>query len=350
MSEERKSRIGYLLVGALVLAVALILFARKDNLMTERTSKESEELATLVAEASKSGEAWAISAEVPYESRFIEILGSKIHYVEGGTGDPILFLHGNPTSSYLWRNIMPHLEAQGRVIAMDLIGMGGSEKPDLGYRFFDHYPYVEGFIEAMGLENITLVTHDWGAALGFHYASLHEDNTKGVVFMEAVIPFLDLLDRAPPEGSIFYKLRHPEIGPQLVLEDNFFVEGILPGAIMRKLSDQEMAHYRAPYPTPESRKPTLVWPNEIPFAGRPEATAKMVRDIGQWIEASEKPLLYLWVRPGIVNPMGTAEKLTAIARNIETQYVGQGIHFIQEDVPHEIGLAISDWYRRIDGD
>ena len=337
VEDKRKKMLGFVVAMAVMLALIPIL--KKEAQMSER-QKEPEEV------TAKAEPAEPISAEMPYESRFVEVLGSKIHYVEGGQGDPILFLHGNPTSSYLWRNVMPHLEAQGRVIAMDLIGMGGSEKPDIGYRFFDHYAYVEGFIEAMGLANITLVIHDWGSALGFHYASLNEDNIKGVAFMEAIIPS-GFLERVPEEGSLFYRLRHPEIGPKLVLEVNFFVESVLPGAVIRKLTDEEMDHYRAPYPTPESRKPTLVWPNEIPFADGPEDNAEMVRGIGQWLEATEKPLLYLWVKPGAINREGTAEKLEALAKNIETQYVGKGIHFIQEDHPHAIGRAISDWYGRI---
>ncbi len=337
VDDKRKKMLGF--VVALAVMLALIPILEKEAQMSERESETKTEKMAEQAEA--------ISAEMPYESRYIEVLGSKIHYVEAGQGDPILFLHGNPTSSYLWRNVMPHLEAQGRVIAMDLIGMGQSDKPDIGYRFFDHYSYVEGFIEAMGLENITLVIHDWGSALGFHYAGQHEDNIKGVAFMEAIIPS-GFLERVPPEGSLFYQLRHPEIGPRLVLEENFFVESVLPGAVMRKLTEEEMNHYRAPYPTPESRKPTLVWPNEIPFADGPEDNAEMVRGIGQWLESTEKPLLYLRVKPGAINREGTAEQLTAMAKNIETHYVGEGIHFIQEDHPHELGRAISDWYRRLD--
>ena len=338
VEDKRKKMLGFVVAMAVILALIPIL--EREAQMSKR-QQEPEEV------TAKAEPAEVISAEMPYESRFIEVLGSQIHYVEGGQGDPILFLHGNPTSSYLWRNIMPHLEAQGRVMAMDLIGMGGSDKPDIGYRFFDHYAYVEGFIEAMELENITLVIHDWGSALGFHYAISHEENIKGVAFMEAIFPSA-FLEQVPPEDSLFYRLRHPEIGPRLVLEENFFVESVLPGAIMRQLTDEEMDHYRAPYPTPESRKPTLVWPNEIPFADGPEDNAEMVRGIGHWLEATEKPLLYLWVKPGAINREGTAEKLEALARNIETFYVGKGIHFLQEDHPHEIGRAISEWYGRLD--
>ena len=341
MDENKKKMMGFVVAMAVILALIPIL--EKEAQMSQRHSERQKPTSGAEKAAPE-----AISAEMPYESRYIEVLGSKIHYVEGGQGDPILFLHGNPTSSYLWRNIMPHLEAQGRVIAMDLIGMGQSEKPDIGYRFFDHYAYVEGFIEAMELENITLVIHDWGSALGFHYASSHEENIKGIAFMEAIIPSA-FLEQVPPEGSLFYQLRHPEIGPRLVLEENFFVESVLPSAVMRTLTDEEMDRYRAPYPSPESRKPTLVWPNEVPFADGPEDNAEMVRDIGQWLERSELPFLFVWVRPGVLNPVGTAERLAASMKNIETQYVGEGIHFLQEDHPHEIGRAISEWYGRLDG-
>jgi len=201
----------------------------------------------------------SISAEFPFESRFVEVNGHNIHYVEKGEGKPILFIHGNPTSSYLWRNIIPHAAAHGRAIALDLIGMGKSDKPDLDYRFADHVPYVEGFIEELGLEDVTLVIHDWGSALGFHYASRHSENIRGIAFMEAVIRPMRW-SQFPADFKAGFKLmRTPIIGWLMISGLNMFVNKILPSAVVRDLTDVEMKHYRAPYPTPSS----TIW-NYIP--------------------------------------------------------------------------------------
>ena len=288
-----------------------------------------------------------ISAEFPFVSRYVEVLGSRMHYVEEGEGDPILFIHGNPTSSYLWRNVIPHVSGQGRAIAVDLIGMGKSDKPDLDYTFQDHQRYVDGFIEALALENITLVIHDWGSALGLDYASRHADNILGIAMMEAIIP--PSLPRAdvPAEGSMFYKLRDPETGPQLVLEENYFVEVILPGAVYRGLTEAEMEHYRAPYPDAASRKPTLVWPLEIPFGDGPQRNVDMVNRIGGWLLQTDTPILLFYANPGAIIPPEAAEWLSGRVRNIETRYLGPGYHFVQEDHPHKIGLGIADWRRRL---
>jgi len=213
-----------------------------------------------------------ISPDFPYQSHYVDALGSKMHYIDEGTGDPILFLHGNPTSSYLWRNIIPHLGSLGRCVAPDLIGMGKSDKPDIEYRFFDHVKYVEGFIEKLGLRNITLVIHDWGSALGFHYASRHEKNIKAIAFMEAILMPIPGWE-AMPDGSaeMFRAFRTPEVGRDLIVNQNIFVEQVIPGSIVRKLTEAEMDHYREPFKDPATRKPVWRWPNEIPVAGEPAA-------------------------------------------------------------------------------
>ncbi len=288
-----------------------------------------------------------ISAEFPYESRYVEVLGSNMHYVEEGLGDPILFLHGNPTSSYLWRNVMPYLIPQGRVIAVDLIGMGQSDKPDIEYLYDDHIRYVEGFIEALDLENITLVIHDWGSALGMDIASRHEDNVLGVAFMEAIVPPAMPRLFMPPEGSMFHRMRDPNIGPELIYEQNFFVEVVLPGGVVRTLTEEEMAYYRAPYVLPESRKPTLVWPNEIPFPDGPQRNVDLINRYGAWMSETDMPFLLLYVSPGAIISPETAAAIVEQTRNIESHYLGIGRHFIQEDHPHKIGRAVADWRRRV---
>ncbi|MFQ5796172.1 MAG: haloalkane dehalogenase [Candidatus Bipolaricaulia bacterium] len=218
-----------------------------------------------------------ISADFPYKSNYVEVLGSKMHYVDEGEGDPILFLHGQPTSSYLWRNIVPHLTSLGRCIALDLIGFGKSDKPDIEYRFFDHVKYVEGFIETMGLKNITLVIHDWGSALGFYYAMRHEDNVKGIAFMEAILmPIASWEDFPKDFQEIFRAFRTPDVGWDMLVNQNMFVEQLVPGAAMRKLTEEEMNHYREPFKDPSSRKPVWRWPNELPIEGEPADVVEAV--------------------------------------------------------------------------
>ena len=288
-----------------------------------------------------------ISAEFPFESHYVEVLGSKMHYIDEGEGDPILFIHGNPTSSYLWRNIVPYVSDDARVIAVDLIGMGKSDKPDIDYRFVDHAKYLEGFIEELELKNITLVIHDWGSGLGFNYAMQHEDNIKGIAFMEAFLMPLKW-DEFPAEfREMFENFRTPGIGEEMIMTQNIFVEQILPGSIIREITDEEMNHYREPYPTVESRKPVWVWPNEIPFNGEPADVHKIVTDYNQWLQETEIPKILFYATPGVLLPSSMVEWSEANLKNLETIYVGEGIHFIQEDHPHEIGRGLADWYQEI---
>jgi haloalkane dehalogenase len=222
-------------------------------------------------------EAANISAKFPFDSRFVTVRSSSMHYVESGVGDPIVFLHGNPTSSYLWRNVIPHLSPVGRCIAPDLIGMGRSGKPEIEYRFFDHVRYVEGFLEALGLRDVTLVIHDWGSALGFDYAMRHPKNIKAIAFLEAIVlPMPDF--QAFPDGmrELFTAFRSPDQGRKLIIDQNVFIERVLPNAILRKLSEEEMNRYREPYLEPKSREPLWRWPNEIPIGGEPADVAAVV--------------------------------------------------------------------------
>ena len=292
-----------------------------------------------------------ISAETPYQTQFVEVNGSRMAYVEASQGDPILFLHGNPTSKYLWRNIMPWLEDQGRVIALDLIGMGESDKPEIGYTFAEHSEYVAGFIDALELENITLVIHDWGSGLGFDYANRNRGNVKAIAFMEATItpsfPFSS--DALTPEQAQFFQMTRSEgMGEVLILNGNMFVEQFLPGNVLRDLTDAEMAVYRAPYPDASSRKPLLVWPRQIPLDGEPADVAARVDAYNSWFLTSQLPKLHIYVSPGVINtPEAVAFLQQQSVPNYEAVYVGQGSHFIQEDHPEAIGRNISDWYRRI---
>ncbi len=285
-----------------------------------------------------------ISAAFPFESKFVDLLGSRMHYVEEGSGDPVLFLHGNPTSSYLWRNIIPHISPIGRCIAPDLIGMGKSDKPDLDYGFFDHSRYVDGFIDALGLGNMTLVIHDWGSALGFHYARRHEGNVKGIAFMEAIVRPVTWDEWPEQARQMFQAFRTPGTGEQMIMEQNMFVEAVLPGAILRKLSPEEMDRYREPYPTPASRKPLWRWPNEIPIDGQPPNVRDAVQAYSEWLGRSQTPKLLLYAQPGAIlrNLVGWCRQSIA---NLKAVEVGPGAHFLQEDDPHGIGEAIAAWMR-----
>ena len=286
----------------------------------------------------------AISANFPFESKYVEIEGSQIHYIDEGSGDPILFLHGNPTSSYLWRNIIPYLVPQGRCIALDLIGMGKSDKPDIDYRFFDHYKYVEGFIEKLELSHLTLVVHDWGSALGFHYAMRHENNIKGMAYMEAILKPVKWED-FPNDFRMGFKLfRTPGIGWLMISVMNMFVTQILPQAIVRKLSEEEKNVYSAPYKTVQSRKPVRQWPCEIPIEGKPTDVYEVISNYNQKLQESEVPKILFFATPGGIINSKTVDWCKQNLKNLQGVDIGQGIHFLQEDNPHVIGEELAKWY------
>ena len=289
-----------------------------------------------------------ISSAFPFESNFVEVAGSKIHYVAEGDGDPILFLHGQPTSSYLWRNIIPHLTGSGRCIAPDLIGFGKSDKPDIEYRFFDHAKYVEGFIAALNLKNITLVIHDWGSGLGLHYAMRNESNIKGVAMMEAIIAPIPSWDDFPQDfQQMFRGFRTPEVGWDMLVNQNMFVEVVLPNSVVRGLTEEEMKAYREPFLDPASRKPVWRWPNELPIAGEPADVAEAVASYGAKLARSSLPKLLFYGTPGAIMPPPVVESCKANWSNLETVDIGPGIHFLQEDNPHLIGEKTAEWYARL---
>ncbi|MEP4379457.1 MAG: haloalkane dehalogenase [Alphaproteobacteria bacterium] len=287
------------------------------------------------------------------EKKFAEVNGHRMAYVETGNldGDPIVFLHGNPTSSYLWRNIMPHAEKLGRCIAPDLIGMGDSDKlPDSGpdrYRFVEHREYLHVLLEQLGVNaNVTLVIHDWGSALGFDWANQHRDAVKGIAYMEAIVKsrsWDDFPERARPAFEAF---RSPA-GDKMVLEENFFVERMLPGSILRDLTDEEMTEYRRPFTQPgESRRPTLTWPRQIPIDGEPADVTAIVDDFAAWVSTANFPKLFINADPGAILGEGESRDFCRTWTN-QTEVTVKGSHFIQEDSPDEIGQALADWLQAI---
>jgi haloalkane dehalogenase len=296
----------------------------------------------------KPGEAKTISAKSKYQKQRRKVLGREMAYMEVGHGNPILFLHGNPTSSYLWRNVIPHLESLGRCIAPDLMGMGDSDKlPESGpgsYRFVDQRRYLDTLLEALDVrERVTLVLHDWGSGLGFDWANRHRDAVKGIAYMEAIVgpqgwDHWDIMKMRP-----FLEALRSDAGEAMVLQDNFFLEKILPGAILRTLSPEEMAEYRRPFlEAGEGRRPTLTFPREIPIEGNPADVAEIVSAYGAWLATSNVPKLFVKAEPGALLG-GGANLATARSWPAQTEITVKGIHFIQEDSPDEIGRAIAKW-------
>jgi haloalkane dehalogenase len=284
--------------------------------------------------------------------RHREINSKRMAYVDegDGDGDAIVFVHGNPTSSYLWRNVMPHLEGLGRLVACDLIGMGGSDKlsrsgPDR-YHYFEQRDYLFALWDALDLgDHVVLVLHDWGGALGFDWANQHRDRVAGIAFMEAVVAPMKWDDWDKSVRGVFQGFRSPD-GERMVLEQNLFVEGVLPGAIRRTLTDEEMEYYRRPFAEPgEDRRPTLSWPRDIPIDGAPAEVVAVVQDYGRWLAESDVPKLFINAEPGAI----VRDRIRAIVRawpNLEEVTV-KGVHFIQEDSPDDIGAAVAQFVRRL---
>ena len=288
------------------------------------------------------------STESRYTKQKATVNGRQMAYVDEGSGDPIVFLHGNPTSSFLWRNVMPHLEGQGRLVAPDLIGMGDSEKlPDSGperYRFVEHREYLDALLEQLGVrERVTLVIHDWGSALGFDWANRHRDAVRGIAYMEAIVQPVGWADWPKAATEIFQGFRSPA-GEQMVLEQNLFIEGVLPTSILRKLEDAEMNEYRRPFAEAgESRRPTLTWPRQIPIEGEPEDVVEIVRAYGEWLSTSDVPKLFVDAEPGAI--LRGAPRDFCRSWPNQTEVTVKGIHFVQEDSPDEIGQAVSEFVK-----
>lgn len=290
--------------------------------------------------------AMAIPAVDAHPRRRIPVLDTEMVYVDTGRGDPVVFLHGNPTSSYLWRNVIPHVAGMRRCLAPDLVGMGESGKAPGGrYRFVDHARYLDAWMEAVGLErNVVLVVHDWGSALGFHWARRHPDRVQAMVYMEALVRPVLWAEWPEAARKIFQAMRSPA-GEDLVLQKNVFVERILPASVLRGLTEAEMTVYRRPFLEPgESRRPTLSWPREIPIDGEPADVVTIAEDYGRWLSRSPLPKLFVNADPGSI--LVGAQREYCRAWPAQEEITVRGSHFIQEDSPSEIGRAIAEFLAR----
>ena len=286
-----------------------------------------------------------LSVADSYPRKRVRVLDTEIAYVDSGAGEPTVFLHGNPTSSYLWRNVIPHVDVLGRCLAPDLVGMGESGRSPGGtYRFVDHARYLDAWFDALGLlRNVVLVVHDWGSALGFHWARRHPERVRGVAYMEAIVRPVTWLEWPEVARKVFQAMRGAA-GEEMVLQKNVFVERILPASVMRGLTPEEMARYRAPYRQPgESRRPTLTWPREIPVDGEPSDVVQIVRAYGDWLANSPMPKLFVNADPGSI--LVGAQREFCRAWPNQQEVTVRGTHFVQEDSPDEIGRAIATFVR-----
>ena len=288
-------------------------------------------------------------SEKELEKKFVEVLGKKMAYHERGEGNPIVFQHGNPTSSYLWRNIIPHLENQGRCIAIDLIGMGDSEKlEDQGENTYSYHilkKYFDACLKELNIDNnVIFVIHDWGSSLGFNRSFENQNSVKGICYMEAIVQNL-IWDSWPDDATSIFQGFRSEAGEDLILKKNLFIEGVLPSAIIRDLSDKEMTVYRKPFLNELERRPTLDWPRQIPINGEPEEVCAIVEKYSGWMSENEIPKLFINAEPGSIL-VGKQRKFCRAWKN-QKEVTVKGTHFIQEDSPHEIGQAIAEWVKVI---
>jgi haloalkane dehalogenase len=287
-----------------------------------------------------------ISSEFPFSENFINLFGSRIHYLDDGDGKPFLFLHGNPNSSYCWRNVIPHLSPLGRCLAPDFVGFGKSEHPDIEFRIFDHFRFIEEFVIQLDLHDITLVIHDWGALVGLNLARRFPERIRGIAFFEfAVKPPGTLKETWPLIADEFEKFRDPKLGPELLMGQNLMVESSVPACTLRKLSVEEMDHYRAPFPTRESRRAMARLPRDLSFAGEPPDTTWVIAKNSEWLTQSPIPKLLIHAQPGLFITPDNAKWALENFRNIESLDLGAGIFMLMEDHPHEIGEGIARWFK-----
>ncbi len=289
-----------------------------------------------------------ISEKLSYPSRFVEVYGSRMHYIEAGSGDTILFLHGIPTSCYLWRNVIPHLSTLGHCVAPDLIGFGHSDKPDIEYSVTDHIRYIERFIEELNLKNIVLVMHGWGSVIGFDYAMRHENNCKGLVFYEAFLRSVNGNDMSLPFQEQMASIQDFENAPDLVLNATSFVDKIIPQNVMRQLTEEEMNNYREPFMQNGAGKPILQYIREIPRGDGKSKIEQLIAAYTDRLTRSKLPKLMLYSVPGFITTIATIMWAKEHLSNLEIVDIGEELHLAQESCPKLFGETISVWLQGIE--
>lgn len=290
-----------------------------------------------------------ISPDFPYESRYEEVLGSQLHYVEQGEGDPVLFLHGVPTSSYLWRNIIPYLSDYARCIAVDLIGMGKSDKPDIPYRIFDHIRYIEAFIEKMQLENLTLVLHGWGSPIGFDIAMRNPSRIKALAFIESHIrPVQDWTMVALPVHELSQVLNSPDGGREIIMNSQYFVNKVLPAGVLRRLTEEEIENYRAPFVEPGSCLPLWQYLQDLPLGKGNSDVVELITQYSMKLQQSPIPKLMMYALPGFITTMATVEWAHQNLPELTMVDIGEALHYAQESKPHVIGGELKNWYKSLE--
>lgn len=289
-----------------------------------------------------------ISAEFPYKSNYVDIYGSKMHYIEQGTGDAIVFLHGIPASSYVWRNIIPHVANLGRCIALDLIGMGKSDKPDIEYSIFDHIKYVEKFIETLNLKQVTLVMHGWGSVIGFDYAMKHENNCKGLAFYESYLRPFNGDDFSLPLQEQLHTLDQQEQIYDLIMNSTYYIDKVLPQEMLRSLTQEELVHYRDPFKSENAGKPVCQYLKELPRSDRNNKVDQLIANYSKKLTQSKLPKLMLYSVPGYITTIATAMWAKEHLPKLEMVDVGEELHYAQESNPLLMGETISVWLQSIE--
>lgn len=286
-----------------------------------------------------------ISASCEYQPHYVAIEGSKIHYLDEGQGDPILFLHGIPTSSYLWRNIIPALKSEARCIAPDLIGMGKSDKPDIPYRVFDHIHYITQFIESLSLNNITLVLHGWGSVVGLAYANAHPDKIKAIALYESHLkPTTNFDQLSLPVQQLATLLKNPDVSYRAIVKQNYLINRLLPSGIMRSLTEEEMSHYREPFLAEESRQPLWQYVQDLPLGGRSNDVVDLMESYSHWLQKSAVPKLLLYAVPGFITPIESVQWAKSHLNHLTLVCLDDALHCAQESVPDAFAAALLSWY------
>lgn len=290
----------------------------------------------------------SISPEFPYESKYISVLGSKIHYIDEGNGDPIIFLHGIPTSCYLWRNIIPALSSTARCIAPDLIGMGKSDLPNIEYRIFDHIRYITAFIEELNLTNITFVLHGWGSVIGFDIAMRFPEKVKGIAFLEShVRPVTNWSMVSLPVQEMSVVLSAPDGGYDVIINSDYFVNKVLPSGVLRKLTEQEMDHYREPFLRPGANKALWQYLQDLPLGNGPKDVVDLITNYSKQLEKSPIPKLMMFVVPGFITTISTVEWARDNLPNLTLVDIGDALHYAPETHPVRIGIELKKWYKTL---